>query len=388
MNYKQQISCVLLIFICSTSFAQNLNLTYNSQHNSQQKAIIEDAGKIKLDSLNAERKQIAATEKLAIGKNATAYKRILLANHDTGLAANVQTAIDAFNITSEPSDVSMDFPNTLTQLKRMGIAEKDPGKVKIISDLIDSIKLNNSLDFLSSTKLRIKPFSIFNIGMYNIDTVNDYLYAQNQIDVFQSAGFQYYGSTTTYIKTEFLSFLFGPMRLGIVGSFKSSGDTSKDNQQSVNLQKVLNNGGALNFSLPVLFCRDKSEQVHFGVFAQNNLSFTPLNPENLSSNLLFSGQSGLVFHLDLGSNPDPDANQIARLSFDIPMYYCYGSPDTYKQLNQADFSVMQMRFGLVIKDQFTFSVSGTLLSNNKSVQNTGWVYCMKFSPSQLLSGSN
>lgn len=233
-------------------------------------------------------------------------------------------------------------------------------------------------------------YSVFSTGgtpdsdEFNTETLNKYLYNQNTFDVLQSLSMQTLGNGT-YVNAEFGSFLFGPVRLGIGGAFKTSGDTTKDDAIKSSIQKVISSGGSVNFnfSLPLYFVRSKNDQLHFGVWGETLWGINPNIDDSTgatsfaSSNINFSNQTGLMIHFDVGSN-----DQTARLYFDIPIHYSWGNTQT-EELGLPDFSLVKLRAGISIKDLFIMYISGPLYSTSSKVQSTPFSFSMQVSPSQI-----
>lgn len=193
-------------------------------------------------------------------------------------------------------------------------------------------------------------------------------------------------SDATYISTELTSLLFGPIRLGIGGSFKTTGDTTKNDAIRTDLQKIITNGGNINmnFSVPLLFLRDDKDQSHFGVFALCNWGLTPNKLDTLgnstftSSNLNFSNQSGINLHFDISST----SNQNARLYFDFPITYNWGNTFSDK-LSLPDFTSISMKAGIMIIDAISIHVSGPLYSTCSAVQAVPFKLTLQFSPKRI-----
>ncbi len=203
----------------------------------------------------------------------------------------------------------------------------DDSTLARINNKIHAIKLYNTNEFLSKEKKPIPPFKITEAGRYDLDTLNNYLYNQASVSALQNAALQNFNNDNTNITAEFASALFGPVRMGLSGTFSTKGDTTKDNAIKTSLQKIITNGGEfnLNFLVPLLNCRDRSDQVHFGIFFQSNSGINPgINDStgntNFSSNVLFTNQTGLLLHTDFGSN-----DKKTRISIDLPFYYAWGS---------------------------------------------------------------
>jgi hypothetical protein len=190
----------------------------------------------------------------------------------------------------------------------------------------------------------------------------------------------------TYINGELTSVLFGPVRLGIGGSFKTTADTTRNEAVKKELQKIISTGGNLNmnFSLPLFFTRTSNDQLHFGVFALSNWAITPATLDTsgrvtvTSDNFSFNNQTGVNIHFDVCSNN----NQKARLTFDVPMTYNWGNTLTDK-LSLTDFSVVTVRAGFTIIDAMAIYVSGPLYSSSNAVQCVPFKLSVQLSPKKL-----
>ncbi len=252
-----------------------------------------------------------------------------------------------------------------------------------LNNRIGNIKIYGIYEFLAVDK-RSVPFSVFRLRQYNIDTFNTWLYNQNDVDVFQNASIQNFASTKTFISTELASFLFGPVRMGVGGAFTTKGDTTKDAAIKTSLQKMLTSGGSLNlnFLMPVFLTRTRHDQVHAGLYLMNNNSINPgidsSGKTDISKDVWYTSQSGIIFHADFGSN-----DRKAAISFDFPFYYSWGSNNSYQQLGIRDFGLLKMQVGAVIRDLINLHVSGPLWSSSKTVQKTPFSISLQFSPSQV-----
>lgn len=190
----------------------------------------------------------------------------------------------------------------------------------------------------------------------------------------------------TYINGELTSVLFGPVRLGIGGSFKTSSDTTRNDAVKKELQKIISTGGNLNmnFSLPLFFVRTSNDQLHFGIFALSNWAITPATLDTsgrvtvTSDNFSFNNQTGVNIHFNVCSNN----NQKARLTFDIPMTYNWGNTLTDK-LALTDFSAITIRAGFTIIDAIALYVSGPLYSTSSAVQCVPFKLSIQLSPKKL-----
>jgi hypothetical protein len=248
-------------------------------------------------------------------------------------------------------------------------------------------KNDAKVNFAPQTQSQTKgggQINIFRKGDYSIDDLNTYLYNNSKIDAFQSFSFQTFDHNNTYVNAEVASFLFGPVRMGVGGSFKTTGDSSKDNAMKSNLQNIISNNGAIsfNFSLPLYFAFNEDASVHFGIFAQSNFGLTPnmQSASNYSTNVLFTNRSGLNFHFDVASSGDAKA----RISLDLPCTYVCGSQNTYSQLGVPDFSIIQIQAGVVITDLVSLHIAGPLYSTSKIVQTSPFTLYLQLSPSQML----
>lgn len=253
---------------------------------------------------------------------------------------------------------------------------------------LDSIEADVK-NIYTSTKFltkRGKPVS-FCIGHsknFNIDSINNYLTGNTSISTFQNVVLQNFNEATT-ISAELGSFQFGLIRLGVAANFTAITDTNKNNEIKKNIQKIVSNGGVFvfNFQLPLFLTRDKNDRRHFGIFAQSNFGINPgfdstSKRTDYSSNILFNNQTGFNLHADFASN-----DKKARLFFDIPFYYTWGSKQLYKDLGVTDYSIVKAQMGVSIADKFSFTISGPLLSSSNFIQGTPFIMSLNFSPSNL-----
>jgi hypothetical protein len=277
----------------------------------------------------------------------------------------------------------------LKALRAKHAGTKDDSTAKALVEQMDSIKIGITQDFLS-TYQKIHPFTIWHLGRYNLDTLNKYIYNENVFDALQNVSIQQFTDPNTLINSEIAAVLWGPVRMGVSGSFKSSGDTSKDNAIKTSLQKIVGNGGAINFNLtlPLLFCRDRTDQVHFVVFAQMNNGINPnindsTGATSFSNNILYSNQTGIDVHFDAGSN-----DQSANFSLDFPFYYSWGSKNLYAQLPVADYALLKMQLTLAINSVINLHLSTPLWSSSKTVQKIPCSISVQFSPSQAVKNAS
>jgi hypothetical protein len=273
----------------------------------------------------------------------------------------------------------------LNNLDLDSIANIDSLKMRI-----KEIKDYNTRECLTTQK-KPRTFFLFEAGRYDFDTLNDFFYAQNNVDVFQTAAIQNFTNSSTVLSAELASFLFGPVRMGVGGTFETKQDTSEDNAIKKSLQKILYSGGDinLNFSVPVVFIHTRGRQVYFSIFAQTYNSINPgidsTGATDFSKDVLYTNQSGLDFHFELGSNDHlGTANNNARLYFDFPIYYTWGTNATYEQLKQPDFSVIKMQFGAVLGNVVNIHVSGPLFSTSKNIQKIPFSVSLQFSPTKAV----
>jgi len=229
-------------------------------------------------------------------------------------------------------------------------------------------------------------FSLFKPGTTDFDDLNTYLYNQNNISTLQSMSIQSFGGSHTMVSTELASFFFGPVRLGVSGTFQTSGDSTKDAAVQSSLQKILNNGGAvnLNFAVPVYFIRTKNDQLHFIIFGQSNNGINPgitgSGSTTLSNNVSFANQTGLNFHFDITSNVD----QKARISIDLPCFYSINSNNLKNELMLPNYSAVRLQVGVVLGDLLNLHISGPVVSSSSKVQSAPYQVSLQFSPAQIV----
>ena len=257
-------------------------------------------------------------------------------------------------------------------------------QLEVIDSIRQELKNYNTTNEFLNNKSKPEAFSIFKSRYFNIDTINTYLSGQSGLSTFQNIALQNFNEATT-ISAEFANTYFGAVRLGLSGNFTTKNDTAKDIAIKKNLQSIMANGGimSLNFSLPICLTRDKDDKRHFGLFLQNNIGINPgfdstSKRTDLSSNILFNNQTGVNFHFDITSN-----DKKARLFFDLPFYYVWGSQKTYEQLGISDYSILKMQAGLVFNNKVAFKISGPLLSSSSTIQGLPYLITFNFSPSNL-----
>lgn len=268
----------------------------------------------------------------------------------------------------------------------------DTAELRTLRTIIQLRKDSTTAEFLTADKRPIT-YGIWKINQFDIDTFNNYLYNQNKIDAFQNVSLQTALDPGTFVNAEFGSFLFGPVRMGVNASFKTKGDTSLDNAIKTSIEKIVANGGMinLNFTLPLLYVRNRLEQVHFGIFAQSVNGFNPnidtsVNKgvrTDFSSDLLYSNQSGLLAYFDVASN-----NQTAKISLQLSADYVWGSRSLYQTLSLPDFFVTRLQVGVTISNLMTFQIAGPFWSSCSAVQKVPFTMTLQFSPSQAIKAQN
>jgi hypothetical protein len=234
----------------------------------------------------------------------------------------------------------------------------------------------------------LNTFNIFK-NPSDISILNAYLYNQGSVSGFQSLTVQNFNGVHTDINAEFASFLFGPVRLGVSGSFQTTGDTTKDDAIKSNLQKIISNGGTinLNFLIPIFFTRTPNEQVHFGVLGQFYNGLTPGIDDNgtvdYSKSISFTNQTGLIIHFDVGSN-----DKKARLTFDIPCFYSASSNNVNQQIGLPNFFLARLQVGAVLGDLVNLHIAGPIYSTSTKVQHSPFLLSLQFSPSQIIGATS
>lgn len=249
-----------------------------------------------------------------------------------------------------------------------------------------------NLDYSKNTegnKSADKSFSIFSSPEAgNTTALSKYLYDQGTFDVLKSVSLQTLGDAT-HIHSEFASFLFGPVRLGIAGSFSTAGDTTVDEAIKTSLERIMNAGGAMNFNFttPLYFHRSKNDQLHFAIIGQTvwginpNINDSTGETSYASSDLNFVNHTGLSMQLYISSN-----NQKARLYFEMPVHYVWGNSN--QELGLPDFTVVKLRAGLIIVDMLSFYVSGPLYATSSQVQRAPFAMSVQVSPSVIAKKLN
>lgn len=276
--------------------------------------------------------------------------------------------------------------NKIKELRKaLKVTVDNDSVANLLYKQIQSVKSKNSHDFLSDYK--DSWFNIFKIRNYQVDTINAYLYQQTQLGLLSNVSLQNLGSSDNFINAEFGSYLFGPVKLDLCGTFKTTGDTTKDKAIKTSLQKIVSNGGSLNlnFTAPILIYRSMDEQFHFGIFAQVNNAINPSindftgKTSYSSDNLLLQWQAGFIFHTDVTSNYD----QKAKLSFEMPVLYSFGN----NNIGIGNFYLIKLKAGLVVRDLLNLSLSGTLWSSSKNIQNIPITMSLGFPISDLIKTS-
>jgi hypothetical protein len=279
--------------------------------------------------------------------------------------------------------------NSVSELKKIRdqFTEKNTDdEYKTINKTIEKLKIANTESLLLTKIRKPKLFNLFNAEEYDYNTFNNYLSGQKNIAVFKNASVQTFNQTT-YINAEFISFYFGYVRLGVTGSLKATNNKKNDTEALAdNLTKILHNSGSfsLNFSVPIFFNRDRNDHIHYGIFAESSVGFTPnFDAKNsdayFSSDLLVINQSGLNFKFDISSN-EKEEDKKARFVVELPLHYSFGNKKSYELLGIGDNTTMQLNLGVVLGDRMSFSISGPLFSNKEQIMKTPFLFSLNFSP--------
>ncbi len=369
---------ILLVFVSGKIFAQQVIPAYKNPKNTP------------VDELKISAKENPLLNKMA---QPDSFKKIALS--DTGFASK-QFNIPPQNLMSmtgtallasakKKSEKGFSIVNLigLKTLKDSLKLTSDSATLVTLNKEINNIKVYNTNQFLSHLR-PTKPFVITDLGMYQVDSLNGYFYNQSNVSAFQSANIQNFTGSKTFISAEFASFLFGPVRMGLGGTFLSTGDTTKDNATKTSIQKIVSGGGTidLNFAVPLFFARARNEQTHFGIAFQMNNGINPGSDTtgsiSITKNISYTNQSGVVIHFDAGSN---DAK--ALLSLDVSGYYGWGI-NSAKELGISNYALMKIQFGAVFNNLLSLHLSGPALCSSKALANTPWVISLQFSPGRAV----
>jgi len=382
---KVFLSMILLALVTGKIFAQQVIPAYKNPKN-------KPVGELKT----------SATENSFVGKvsQPDSLQQFLLKNPTyTSKIFNIKPS-DAKNITSailldSAKKLALKEPSiknllSLKILKDSLRLTSDSTTLASLNKQINNIKIYNTSQFLSRQR-PTKPFVITDLGEYQVDSLNKYFYNQSNVAALQSGNIQNFTGSNTFINTELASFLFGPVRMGIGGTFTSKGDSTQDNAIKTSLQKIVSNGGTIdvNVSLPLFFARGRNEQTHFGISFQMNNGINPgidtTGSTDFSKNISYTNQTGVIFHFDAGSNDGK-----ALLSFDVPFYYVsfFGNNNLYKVAGVSNFSMVKLQVGAVFGNLLSLHLSGPILSSSKTVLNTPWAISLQFSPGQILKSNS
>lgn len=242
-------------------------------------------------------------------------------------------------------------------------------------------------NFLSKNK-RPKKFKIWDAKLYDNETINKYFSGQKGIAAFSSLAVQTY-SNATYLNTELISFYFSYVRLGVSGSLKAT-NNSEDDAAAIqqDLTTIFQNSGSLNlnFSLPLIFYRSRTEHIHYGLFAETSVGITP-NLEStdkayFSDDLLVNNQAGLNFKFDVSSS-EKDEKKQARFFFELPVNYIYGNKKSYQLLDFNDNTSLKLNVGAVLGDLISFRVSGPLFSTSDRIMKVPYLFSINISPNNI-----
>lgn len=265
------------------------------------------------------------------------------------------------------------------------VSPVETSKLELWGKLIAYEKDRKTLDFLTTNK-RPKALVFGEIGNYNYNKLNDYFYGNKKSDLFRSVSVQNLTNSNSLINAELADYFFGPVRLSLDGSTKTTPDTSIEQSKGKMLQRILSTGGSVSasFSLPLYFARSRNEGVHFGLFAHSKWGVNP-NLENegetqtlFSDDITFTSEQGIMLHLDAGSND----NRLAKLVLDMPFYYVFGS--SLGQVQLPDFAFIQMRTGIIVSEYYSLIVSGVLWSSSDLIRRQPFGLTLSVSPSKII----
>lgn len=257
---------------------------------------------------------------------------------------------------------------------------------KILDDYVKSLKSQYTLNrFLTRFKTP-KTFCILESNLYDVDQINTYFTDNAGLGTLSNFSLQTY-SNATYINAELISFHFNYVRLGVAASLKAM-NNSKTDAEAVKqeLTKVFQNSGSLNlnFSVPILFHRNKNDQVHYGVFAETNVGLTPnlsdADSAYFSSDLLVNSQAGVNIKFDISSNEEQEAKK-ARFYFEFPVKYIFGNKRSYQLLDVNDNTTFKLNIGAVLGDKISLQISGPLFSTSDSIMKVPFLFSINFSAS-------
>lgn len=260
---------------------------------------------------------------------------------------------------------------------------------KLINEVREALTIDyTKLNFLSKEK-RPKTFYIWNSENYDVTMFNEYFSGNKTFNAISNISVQTF-LEDTYINSQIISFYFNYIKLSLSGSLKATNNSQNDSDKiKENLTNILHNNGSLNlnFTLPIIYNRDRKEHIHYGLFAETSVGLTPnfetTESAYFSNDLLVTNQVGLNFKFDISSNEN-ELNKKARFIVEIPVNYIYGNKKSYELLNITDNSSIRIKIGAVLGDKLNFSISGPLYSTNDLIKRTPFLFALNFSPEQIL----
>jgi hypothetical protein len=375
---KLILALILLVFVTGKIFAQQVIPAYKNPKNTP-------VGELKISAkenpLLSKMAHPDSFRKIALFD--TVFTSKLLNITPENLTSMTGTALLASTKTKSEKGFSIVNLIGLKTLKDSLKLTSDSTTLVSLNKQITNIKVYNTNQFLSHLR-PTKPFVITDLGIYQVDSLNGYFYNQSNVSAFQSATIQNFTGSKTFISAEFASFLFGPVRMGLGGTFLSAGDTTKDNATKTSIQKIVSSGGTidLNFAVPLFFARARNEQSHFGIAFQMNNGINPGSDTtgsiSLTKNLSYTNQSGVVFHFDAGSNDGK-----ALLSLNVSGYYGWGI-NSAKELGVSNYAMVKVQFGAVFSNLLSLNLSGPALCTSKALLNTPWAVSLQFSPGRAV----
>jgi|EP01137_Pigoraptor_chileana_P021647 hypothetical protein len=292
-------------------------------------------------------------------------------------------------IVSQSADAQLPMLNANFKKAIRNVETKKLIREKNLLTEKDLAKYENLIEeSTKSSNDSLTEFNLFKAG--HIKKLDKLVYNDPKvIDLLESFSVQTIGDGT-YISGELVNAFFGPVRFGLGGSFKTTGDSTKDQAIKSNLQKILTAGGSINttFSLPLYYTRPVDDQLHFGVFLMTNWAITPKDLDTaqagltMSSEFNFNNQSGLHLHFDVTSK-----GRNVNLFADVKATYNWGNTLTEK-LQMTDFSLVDMRVGVNVNELVSLYVSGPLYSTTGSVMSVPFLLNLQFSPNKIVKELN
>jgi len=288
--------------------------------------------------------------------------------------------------------------STQTSLKSLKVLLND-NKLFIAANFLDEdyelintktkvLKEKNTNGLLLTKVKKTKTFYLWESGLYDVETFNGF-FSKTGLSAFSNVSIQAFDKAT-YINAELISFYFNYVRLGVSGSLKATNNAETDSESiKQDLTTILHNSGSLNlnFSMPLIFNRDRNDHIHYGLFAETSIGLTP-NFEEANNNAYFSNdilvnhQLGLNLKFDISSNETAKEKQ-ARFLIEFPVHYSYGNNRSYQLLDISDHTTMRVNIGAVLGDKISFRVSGPMLSTKDKIMKTPFLFSLNFAPANL-----